>query len=144
MADAKLNGNLAAIRARVAKLQPSVQAALREQLATEADGLVETIKGAMDAAYAGSSDAAHEHLRDSVHAYKNPQREISYRILADATDKDGDFIGSHVEAGHKTPEGSHVAARPAFFPAYQSQKPKIKRRVSAAARKAVRALFPEG
>lgn len=144
MADAKLIGNLAAIKARVAKLQPTVQAAIRQQLKTEADGLVDAIKTGMDAAYAGSSDDAHAHLRDSVHAYANPDREISYRILADAKDADGEFIGSHVEAGHRAVDGTHVAANPVFFPVYRSQKSKIKRRVSAAARKAVRALFPEG
>lgn len=47
-----------------------------------------------------------------------------------------------VEFGHRTASGAHVAARPFLFPTYRARKKAIRRRVKAAARKAVKQLFP--
>jgi|GEM_PF-6664647 len=80
MADAKLL-NLAKIQARLAAVPKAAEEALRRQLKTEADDLVDAIKGAMAAQY-DTTDHGHQSLIDSVHAYENPDREISYRILA--------------------------------------------------------------
>lgn len=139
MADAKLL-NLAKIQARLRRVPGVAQDALRRQLKTEADDMVDAIKGAMAAQY-DTSDHDHQSLIDSVHDYPNPDREISYRILADAKDADGEFIGSHVEAGHKARDGSHVAAQPAFFPTYRSRKSAMKRRLSKAARDAIKRAY---
>jgi hypothetical protein len=62
----------------------------------------------------------HQHLRDSVHAYENPKRAVGFIVLADAKDAAGKFIGSNIEAGHRTVDGQHVAARPFFFPTYRA------------------------
>lgn len=143
MAHAKLSGNLAGIQANLAKLHPSVQDALKGQLATEADDLVAAMRRAMAAAYANSGDNGHQRLQDSLRTFPNPHRVISQMILADARDEKGKFIGSNVEAGHLAVDGSHVAPRPAFFPTYRARRKGLRRRISSAARKAVRALFKE-
>ena len=143
MADAKLTGPLQRIQANLARLDPSVSEALKTQVETEADDLADAIKRAMAAAYAGRNDKGLERLIDSVHAFPNENRAISVFVIADAKDADGKFIGSNVEAGHLARDGSHVAPRPAFFPTYRARKKAMRRRISAAGRAAVRALFPE-
>lgn len=143
MADAKLTGPLQRIQANIAKLHPSVTAALQAQVKIEADDMVTAVKGAMDSAYRDGGSHDHQKVRDSVHAYPNPHRVISYFVLADAKDASGKFIGSNIEAGHLAADGTHVAPRPAFWPIYRALKKGMRRRMSAAGRKAVRALFPE-
>jgi hypothetical protein len=120
----------------------SVRRAVAAQLATEVDGLAAAMRRA--APVDNATQDADVHLRDSVHAYKTPGRPLSYRIIADAKDGEtGNFIGPHVEAGHKARDGSHVPPRPFFFPTYRARKKGMKRRLSAAGRKAVKQLFPE-
>jgi hypothetical protein len=139
MADVKVL-NLKAVQARLARIPKAAQAALRKQLKVEADELVSAIQRNMDAQY-DHTDNNHQKLRDSVHDYPNPDREISYRILADAKDEDGKFIGSNVEQGHRALDGTHVAAQPAFFPTYRSRKSAMRRRLSKAARDAVKQAY---
>lgn len=129
--------NLAKIQARLAKLPVAGREALSSQLETEVDSLVPAIQRAMDAQYE-QPDNEHQKLRDSVHAYKNPDREIGFFVIADARDEKGKFIGSNVEQGHRAVNGEHVAAQPAFWPTWRAAKKGLKRRVSAAARKAIR------
>jgi hypothetical protein len=129
--------NLAKIQAKLARLPPKAADALKTQLKSEVDGFVEAAKRAMDVQYE-SSDADHERLRDSVHAYPNPDRAISYHVIADAKDAEGKFIGSNVEQGHRARDGSHVAAQPAFWPTWRAYKKGAKRRTSGAARSAIR------
>lgn len=130
--------NLAKIQAKLAKLPQSATAALKAQLKAEVDDdLVPKIQRAMDAQYQ-SPDNDHQRLRDSVHAYPNPDREIGYFVIADAKDADGKFIGANVEQGHRAVNGEQVAAQPAFWPSYRAWKKPAKRRMSAAARKAIR------
>lgn len=141
MAEAKLL-NKARWLGRLRALPIPVRKAVAAQLAVEAGELTAAIKRAAPVS-AELEDTPGE-LRDSVHHYKTPGRPLSYRILADARDPEtGNFIGSHVEAGHKAQDGSHVPPRPFFFPTYRARKKPMRRRLSAAGRKAVKQLFPE-
>lgn len=133
--------NLEKVKARLAKIPQSVQTAAGSQLKTEADDMVSAMKRAMDVAYAGHNDKDLTRLRDSLHDYENPDRPLSYRILADAKDADGKFIGSNVEAGHRAVNGTHVPARPAFYPTYRARKKAMKRRLSKASRDAAKQAF---
>lgn len=129
--------NLKTIQRRLAQLPQAAQQALQDQLKTEVDDLVSAIKRAMDAQYEGHGPDA-SRMRDSVHAYPNPDRAVSYRVLADAKDADGKFVGANIEQGHRAVNGTHVPAQPAFWPTYRARKKGMKRRLSAAARKAIR------
>jgi hypothetical protein len=135
MADAKML-NRAKVLARLRSLPTAVQIGVGSQLAKEVEDLTEAIQRA--APVDGASREPGE-LRDSVHFYPTPDRPLSYRVLADAKDESGDFIGSHVEAGHRTADGEHVPASPFFFPTYRARKKPMRRRLSAAATKAAKA-----
>lgn len=140
MADAKLL-NLAKIKAKISKLPLAAQAALTAQAKTEADEMVAAIKRAMDVAYEGQNDKDLTTLKESVHAYESAERVIGYTIIADAKDAKGKFIGSNVEAGHRTVDGGHVAARPAFYPTYRARKKAMKARLRKVARDAIKQAY---
>jgi hypothetical protein len=138
MATAKML-NLQRTLERMKKLPEMVKQAVGTQLAGEVEDLTEAIQRA---APVNDLDQYPGQLRDSVHFYPNPDRPLSYRILADAKDDKGKFIGSHVEHGHKARDGSHVPRVPFFFPTYRARKKAMRRRISAAGRKAIKAEFP--
>lgn len=138
MASAKML-NLEKVKARLAKIPDQIKVAVGTQLAKEVEDLTEAIQRA--APVSDDLQATPGQLRDSVHFYPNPDRPLSYRILADAKDEKGEFIGPHVEHGHKARDGSHVPRVPFFFPTYRARKKAMRRRLSAAGRKAAKAAF---
>lgn len=132
--------NLEKVLARLAKVPPAVQATAGEQLKVEVDGLVEAQQRAAPIDEKSKNPGA---FRDSIHAYENPDRPLSYRITADARDEDGKFIGGNIEQGHRAVDGTHVAAKPSFFPTYRARKKPMKRRMAAATRKRIKQLYPK-
>lgn len=137
MADAKMLGR-AKVLAKFRSLPTPVQVGVGSQLAKEVEDLTEAIQRV-----APVDDGSDEpgKLRESVHFYPTPGRPLSYRVLADAKDAEGEFIGSHVEAGHRTEQGGHVAGRPFFFPTYRARKKPMRRRLSAAATKSAKTAW---
>jgi hypothetical protein len=121
-------------RAKVAdvltRLPPAVKEALGTQLDTEVGGLVAAIKRAAPVGHALEQTPGE--LRDSVHSYDG-KRELQKRVIADAKDAKGEFIGEHVEFGHRDKGGEHVPAVPFFFPTYRARKAGIKRNMRKAA-----------
>lgn len=128
-------GNRDKLVARLNRIPKAVQEAAEDALKKEVDDLVAAMQRA--APVGNPAEGAEPgKFRDSIHAYENPDKPLSYRILADARDEQGRFIGAHIEFGHKAPDGSHVAASPSFFPTYRARKRAMRRRLSAATRKA--------
>lgn len=132
MASAKML-NLERVKARLARIPERVRVAVEAQLKAEVDDLVAAQKRAAPVDPKADRPG---NLRESIHAYPNPDRPLSYRIIADAKDEAGKFIGGNIEHGHRATNGAHVAASPSFFPTYRARKKGMKRRLSAAARKA--------
>lgn len=135
MGDAKWIKNAKAWQ-RFESLPDAVAAAEGKQLKVEVDDLVAAMKRA---APVDETESHPGQFRDSIHSYDNPDRPLSYRIIADARDDKGNFIGPHIEAGHRAPDGSHVPPKPSFFPTYRARKKGMQRRLNAAGRKAVKA-----
>ena len=128
--------NLGTVLQRIARVPTAVKRALESQLDKEADDLVSAIKANAPVA---PQDSTPGQLRNSVH--KEPgRRELMRRVIADAKDKDGHVYASNVEHGHRTESGSHVAGVPFFFPTYRARRAGIRRRMSKAARDAIKAL----
>lgn len=140
MADAKVIRN-AKVWQKFLSIPDKVAADVGKQLATEVGDLVDAQKRAAPV----SSDLEKEpgQYRESIHSYSNPDRPLSYRIIADARDEKGNFIGPHIEHGHKAVDGTHVPAKPSFFPTYRARKKGMRRRLNAAARKSIKA-FSQG
>jgi len=127
------------INRRLARLPQQVTIALKATLKTEVDDLV----AAMKRAAPDDPETGGSRIRDAIRSYPTPNRVISYRVISDAKDEKGHVIASHVEHGHKAEDGSHVPPKPSFFPTYRARKKGMKRRLSAAGRKALREALSE-
>lgn len=132
--------NLERVKAHLRRLPDAVKVAVGTELADQVERLTDAIQKNTPVS---DLDAHPGQLRDSVHFFANRDRPLSYKILADARDERGEFIGPHVEHGHKARDGTHVARVPFFFTTYRSLKKAMRRKLNAAGRKAVRTLFPE-
>lgn len=139
--------NLEAVKARLARIPDRVKRAVAAQLDGEVQNVVRAIKAVTpvlapeEARAAGVEPGA---LRDSVRAYRNPSRDLSWRIIEDARDEHGHVIAKNVEFGHRTAGGGHVNARPHFFPTWRAQKRGLKRRLRAVSKRAFKEEFPGG
>lgn len=131
--------NLDRVKRRLAAIPQAMTTAAGSQLAVEVEDLTAAIQANTPVS---DLDTHPGQLRESVHFYPNRSRPLSYIVLADARDEKGEFIGPHVEHGHKARDGSHVPRNPFFFPTYRAHKKAMQRRLKAASRKAAKALFP--
>lgn len=131
--------NLERVLARLAKVPDAIKKAAANQLVIEVSELVAAQKRAAPVDEKSDNPGA---LRDSLHFYENPRRPLSYIILGDAKDEAGKFIGSNVDAGHRTKDGQHVPGAHFFFTTYRARKKPMRRRLLAASRKAAKAAFP--
>lgn len=136
MADAKMIRNTK-VWARFNAIPDQIAADVGKQLDIETSDLVEAQKRA---APVDIKDDNPGQFRDSIHKYSTPNRPLSYRIIADARDEHGNFIGPHIEHGHMAVDGKHVPAKPSFFPTYRARLKGMRRRLSAAGRKAIKAF----
>lgn len=139
MADAKMIGLENTLR-RLRAIPPAVRSAAGSQLRTEVDDLVEADKRAAPVDESSKTPGA---FRDSIHAYPNRERPLSYYVIADAKDDDGKFIGSNIEQGHRARDGSHVPGSPSFWPTWRARKKGMRSRIAKASRQAVKTLFPD-
>lgn len=131
--------NLRRVLDRMIKLPQVMKTAAGEQLKVEVDGLVDAQKRAAPVDEASDHPGA---FRDSIHAYKNPDRPLSWRVIADARDDEGKLIAANIEQGHRAVDGTHVAARPSFFPTYRARKKGIRRRILAKSKAALKQVYP--
>jgi hypothetical protein len=131
--------NLERVKARLAQVPSSIQKAAGDQLEAEVRGLVADQKRLAP----NDPDTGGSRIAQAIRYYRNPDRPLSYRVISDAKDDKGKPIASNVEHGHRARDGTQVPARPTFFPVYRSKKRAMRRRISAAARKALRQIFPK-
>lgn len=129
--------NLEKWKARIARVPQRAKEAAQASLEREADEMVSAMKRAAPA----SKDRDPGELRDSIRWEPSTKRELSVVIVADPTDDKGRGYGRHVEFGHRTQDGDHVAASPFFFPTYRARRKAMKRRMQAATKKAVKEEF---
>lgn len=124
--------------ASLKQLGPAVAAALKEEADREADQFVDALKSV--APVAPEFERHPGEMRDSIHKEAG-RSEISAKVVVDAKDANGRYYAAHVEFGHKFKDGSHAHAKPFFFPVYRLAKPKLKKQMNAAIKKAVRQAF---
>jgi hypothetical protein len=131
--------NVDKVKARLARVAAAVIDAVEAQLKIEVADLVEAQKRA---APVDETSKTPGNFRDATRAYKTPNRPLSYRVINDAKDEDGAPIAQHIEHGHKAKDGTHVPPQPSFFPTYRARKKGMQRRLKAAARKAIKQIYP--
>ena len=124
----------AAYQKRLADMPQKIIADTRAALDTGADQLVERIA---HIAPVSELEAHPGELRASVHK-EDGRHDLSVRVVEDAKDAHGRGYAAHVEYGHKTPDGSHVAAVPHFWPSVRVGKQRLIADIRAAIRKAAK------
>lgn len=132
--------NLEKVLAKMKRLPPAMKDEVGGRLKTQVDILVERQKRAAPVDEKAKDPGQ---FRDSIHAYENPDRPLSYRVTADARDEDGKFIGGNIEHGHRARDGTHVPASPSFFPTYRAWKKPAQRNILAGGRVVLKRLFPK-
>ena len=126
---------LQAYQDRLLALPNGLVAAIHADLNAGADELVGRIQ---EIAPVDALEAHPGELRDSVHK-EDGRHDLSVLVVEDAKDAKGHGYAPHVEYGHKTPNGKHVAAKPHFWPAVRVAKKQIRSRISRSVSKAVKA-----
>lgn len=79
-----------------------------------------------------------QHVRDHIHVEEGRLGDVSYVVISDAKDGQGRPKAARVELGHKAADGTHVPAQPSFYPVVRTSQKRVKRRITAAMRKAIR------
>lgn len=138
MADVQMV-NKARVLARFARIPALVQAEVGAQLKIEVADLVAAEKRSCPVS---ELEERPGQLRDSIESYPTPSRPLSYRLIVGARDSKGRLFGRYVQFGHMTEIGTFVAAQPWWFEVYRARRAGIRRRLSAAGRKAFKVLFP--
>lgn len=133
MADAKMLGKqrmLERIRSIPAVARVAAEKPLEEEV------------GAMEAALKRAAPVGHPleahpgELRDKIEMYRNPDRPLSWRIIAGARDAAGRLYTRFVEFGHGA-----AAPVPFWWPTYRANIKRLRTKCYAATRKALQALF---
>lgn len=121
---------------KIAALPEGLVADLHGDLSNGADDLVERIQQITPVS---ELEAHPGELRESVHK-EDGRHDLSVLVVEDAKDAKGRGYAPHVEYGHKTPDGGHVAAEPHFWPAVRVTKQSLRARMSRSLSKRVRAV----
>lgn len=79
-----------------------------------------------------------EKVREHIHVEEGRIGDVSYVVISDAKDAQGRPKAPRVELGHKAADGSHVAASPSFYPVVRASQKRVKRRITAAMRRAIK------
>lgn len=124
---------------RMQRIPPVVIDAARAQLNVEGQGVVDAIKP--NVPFDPSGD---DHLRDTVKFRPTEDTATKVAIVVvegETSDPAEKRKARGVEFGHiDARSGVHVPAQPHFFPTYRLRKGGIRRRMIAAARRAIRKL----
>lgn len=136
MADATIQGK-AALLAKFPRITPAVIAAVSPVMEDEVEQMRAAIARAAPVLERPSKERSAGELRASIRKYPNPGRPLSWRIIAGAMDRASRLWARFVEFGH-----GNAGPMPFFFPTYRAQKKRLRARAYAAARKALKLLFP--
>jgi hypothetical protein len=159
--------NLAAVKARLARLPPAIRKATAGAVAKEADGLAEAVRRAAPKGKTGNlaksvrvEPGDHEGAMRVVVGGPLTTKKIGARTYNRfVAIGSGDTAGRvktpggesvvydyavGVEHGHRTPDGKHVPAKPFLYPTYRARKKAMSRRIKAAARRAIKSQTAGG
>lgn len=128
----------AEVEAMLAAIPETLSGPVQAALDQGAADIVSTFKAA--APVAPEFERHPGQLRDSAHVERDNGRALSVTVVVDARDEEGRPYPAHVEYGHRTTAGTHVAARPAFWPAVRVNRRKIKNSLARAVRRGVKAV----
>jgi len=122
---------LARLKAKLERIPAQVKTAAKGALVQNQEEFATRLAGLI-----GRGDPARGHLADSIEK-GNGLHELSLTVSLGNVRVP---YPAHLEFGHKAPDGSHVPAKPAFYPLLRISRKKFDARVMRAARKAIKAM----
>lgn len=136
MADAKFV-NRQKVLQRLAGIPDVVIQVATVNLDAGTDELVEALRRAAPVAPAAKKDEAPGTLRASIAKYRNPDRPLSWRIIAGARDRAGRLWARYVEFGH-----GEAAPEPFWYPTYRAWRKPFRSKLFSDTRRALKAWWP--
>lgn len=103
------------------------------------DDLVEALQRAAPVDNAAHGERSPGELKASIGKYRNPDRPLSWRLIAAARDLKGRLFGRYVEFGH-----GDAGPRPFWFPTYRAWKKAFRSKLFSDTRRALSALWSGG
>lgn len=82
-----------------------------------------------------------QQVRDHIRVEEGRLGDVSYVVISDAKDAEGRPKASRVELGHMAPDGTWVEAQPSFYPVVRTSAKRVRRRINAAMRRALKQEF---
>lgn len=79
-----------------------------------------------------------QQVRDHIRVEQGRLGDVSYVVISDAKDAQGRPKAPRVELGHTAADGTQVPAVPSFYPVVRASSKRVKRRIAAAMKKAIR------
>ena len=134
MAKSELEGADRLMR-KFARMAPAVRKAGGQEAFLQAEEMASQMRSIAPKAER-SNDG--EKVRDHIHVEEGRLGDVSYVVISDAKDAKGRPKAPRVELGHRAADGSHVAASPSFYPVVRASQKRVKRRITAAMRKAIK------
>lgn len=118
------------------RMTPAVRKAAGQEAFMQAEDMAAQMR--MMAPVDKDPDGGGEHIRDHIHVEEGRLGDVSYVVISDAKDAKGRPKASRVELGHKAANGKIIEPRTSFYPVVRASQKRVKRRITAAMRKALR------
>lgn len=134
MADRGLEG-VERLMAKINRMSPAVRKAAGQEAFMQAEEMAAQMRriAPFDAEPDGD-----QHVRDHIHVEEGRLGDVSYVVYSDAKDAKGRPKAARVELGHRSEDGTNVPAKPSFYPVVRTSQKRVKRRIIAAMRRAIR------
>lgn len=120
---------------KLARMTPAVRKAAGQEAFMQAEEMAAQMRSIAPRADEPNDG---EKVRDHIHVEEGRLGDVSYVVISDAKDSKGRPKAPRVELGHKASNGRHVPPSPSFYPVVRSSQKRVKRRITAAMRRAVK------
>ncbi len=127
--------NVARLMRKLNRMTPAVRKAAGQEAFMQAEDMAAQMRRI---APVDPDPGSGQHVRDHIYVEEGRLGDVSYVVVSDAKDAQGRPKAARVELGHKAADGTHVAASPSFYPVVRASQKRVKRRITAAMRKAIK------
>lgn len=120
---------------KISRMAPAVRKAAGQEAFMQAEEMAAQMRRIAPVAEEPNTG---EKIRDHIHVEEGRLGDVSYVVISDAKDAQGRPKAAPVELGHKAADGTHVAPSPSFYPVVRASQKRVKRKITAAMRRAIK------
>ncbi|MNS07277.1 hypothetical protein D3C72_387150 [compost metagenome] len=123
------------LRRKLNRMTPAVRKAAGQEVFMLAEAMAAQMR---QIAPSDDTPDGGEKVRDHIYVEEGYVGDVSYVVISDAKDARGRPKAPSVELGHKAVNGVHVPPSPSFYPVVRASQKRVKRRITAAMRRAIK------